>query len=452
MSKVEKSFSRLANQTIFDPIMNIPETNLPRVVIVGGGFGGLSVASSLKGAAVQVILFDRNNYHTFQPLLYQVASSGLEPDSIAFPIRKIFRKQKNFEFRMTEVQEIIAEKKIIVTNIGELKYDYLVLATGSQTGFFGLKNVEEQCMPMKTIPQALDLRSMILQNFEKAMLLTDSKEIEKLLNFVVVGGGPTGVELAGALAEMKLHVLPVDYPGLDASRMQIYLLEAGAILLSAFSEVSSASTFKFLSDLGVNVLLNTAVQDYDGEKVKTNTDNDLISSTMIWAAGVEGAAVKGIEGEALLRNKRLAVDEHNRVKGFENVFAIGDVAFMTTDKKFSKGHPMVAQVAIQQGDLLAKNIKNTLAQKSLKSFKYKDLGSMATIGRNKAVVELPFLKMQGIFAWFVWMFVHLMALVGWRNRAVTLVNWMWSYFNYDRGVRLIIRPFKKCATNLTNSR
>jgi NADH dehydrogenase len=423
--------------------MNIPKTNFPRVVIIGGGFGGLSLASSLKGASVQVVLLDRNNYHTFQPLLYQVASSGLEPDSIAFPIRKIFRNQKNIEFRMTEVFEISSERKTLITDIGELKYDYLVLATGSQTGFFGLKSVEQNSMAMKSIPQALDLRSLILQNFEKAMLSSDVQEIEKLLNFVVVGGGPTGVELAGSLAEMKTHVLPADYPGLDASKMQIHLLEAGSRLLPSLSEVSSVSTLKFLSTLGVKTLLNTAVQDYDGEKVKTNTGNDLISSTVIWAAGVEGAAVKGIEGEALLRNKRLAVDEFNRVKGYESIFAIGDVANMTTDERFPKGHPMVAQPAIQQGELLAKNLKSILTNKPLKPFKYKDLGSMATIGRNKAVVELPFMKLQGIIAWFVWMFVHLMALVGWRNRAVTLVNWMWSYFNYDRGVRLIIRPFKK---------
>ncbi len=423
--------------------MNIPETKLPRVVIVGGGFGGLRLASSLKKIQVQVVLIDRNNYHTFQPLLYQVASSGLEPDSIAFPIRKIFRNQINFEFRMTEVQEIISEKKTVLTSIGELKYDYLVIATGSQTGYFGLKNVEEKSMPMKTIPQALDLRSLILQNFEKAMLTKDVNESEKLLNFVVVGGGPTGVELAGALAEMKLHVLPADYPGLDSDRMNIHLLEAGTRLLPALSEVSSDSTLEFLSGLGVKVLLNTAVQDYDGELVKTNTNNDLISATVIWAAGVEGAMVKGIDGDVPLRNKRLTVDEFNRVKGYENVFAIGDVASQTNDERFTKGHPMVAQVAMQQGSLLAKNIKNILLQKPLKAFRYKDLGSMATIGRNKAVVELPFMKMQGILAWFVWMFVHLMALVGWRNRAVTLVNWMWSYFNYDRGVRLIIRPFKK---------
>jgi NADH dehydrogenase len=421
--------------------MNIAETNLPRVVIVGGGFGGLSLASSLKSAEVQVVLLDRNNYHTFQPLLYQVASSGLEPDSIAFPIRKIFRNQKNFEFRMTEVQEIISDRKTVLTGIGELKYDYLVLATGSQTSFFGLKSVEQNSVAMKSIPQALDLRSLILQNFERSMLTTDVLEIEKLLNFVVVGGGPTGVELAGSLAEMKTHVLPADYPGLDAGKMQIHLLEAGPRLLPALSETSSASTLNFLSDLGVKTLLNTAVKDYDGERVKTNTGTDLISSTVIWAAGVEGAAVKGIEGEALLRNKRLAVDEFNRVKSYSNIFAIGDVANMTNDERFSKGHPMVAQPAIQQGELLAKNLKNILTNKPLKPFRYKDLGSMATIGRNKAVVELPFMKMQGILAWFVWMFVHLMALVGWRNRAVTLVNWMWSYFNYDRGVRLIIRPF-----------
>lgn len=422
--------------------MNIPETNLPRIVIAGGGFGGLSVASALKDSAFQVVLIDRNNYHTFQPLLYQVASAGLEADSIAFPIRKIFKNQKNIFFRMADILEVVPETKMLVTNIGSVHYDYLVLATGSQTGFFGLTNVKQLAMAMKTIPQALDLRSLILQNFEKALLTTDFAERERLMNIVIVGGGPTGVEMAGALAELKLHILPKDYPDLDIRQMQIHLVESSPALLSAMSKSSSDSAYKFLAKLQVNIWLNTAVQDYDGELVKTNKGKNLPSSTLIWAAGVEGAAPFGINDAAILKNKRIIVDEFNRVVGRQNIFAIGDVAAMITETT-PNGHPMLAPVAMQQGELLAKNILRIHAAQKPKSFRYSDKGVMATIGKDKAVVELPFLKIHGFLAWYIWMFVHLMSLVGWRNRLVTLVNWMWSYFNYDRGVRLIIRPFKR---------
>lgn len=422
--------------------MNIPETNLKRVVIVGCGFGGLSLAKALKDVNVQVVLLDRNNYHTFQPLLYQVASAGLEADSIAYPIRKIFKGQKNIFFRMAEVNTVNAEKQEIETNIGTFSYDYLVIATGSQTGFFGLKNVQELSMTMKTVPQALNLRSLILQNFEKALLTENINDRKKLMNIVIAGGGPTGVELAGALAELKIHILPKDYPDLDIRQMQIHLVEAAPLLLGAMSKQSSEASFKYLEKLDVKIWVNTAVEDFDGSQVKLKGGKVIPSETLIWAAGVEGSPVKGIEGEALLRNKRLKVDEFSKVVGVENVFAIGDVASMNSDEN-PKGHPMLAQVAIQQGELLAKNISNLVKGKPLKSFKYHDKGTMATIGRNKAVVELPFLKMHGFLSWFIWMFVHLMSLVGFRNRVVTLVNWMWSYFNYDKGVRLIIRPFKR---------
>lgn len=422
--------------------MNIPETNLKRVVIVGCGFGGLSLAKALRNVNVQVVLLDRNNYHTFQPLLYQVASAGLEADSIAYPIRKIFKGQKNIFFRMAEVNTVNAEKQEIQTNIGTFSYDYLVIATGSQTGFFGLKNVQELSMTMKTVPQALNLRSLILQNFEKALLTENINDRKKLMNIVIAGGGPTGVELAGALAELKIHILPKDYPDLDIRQMQIHLVEAAPLLLGAMSQQSSEASFNYLEKLDVKIWLDTAVEDFDGNQVKLKGGKVIPSETLIWAAGVEGAPVKGIEGEALLPNKRLKVDEFNKVVSVENVFAIGDVASMNSEEN-PKGHPMLAQVAIQQGTLLAKNISNIIKNKPLKYFKYNDKGTMATIGRNKAVVELPFLKMHGFLSWFIWMFVHLMSLVGFRNRVVTLVNWMWSYFNYDKGVRLIIRPFKR---------
>lgn len=422
--------------------MNIPETHFPRIVIAGGGFGGLSVADALKDAPVQVVLIDRNNYHTFQPLLYQVASAGLEADSIAFPIRKIFKNRKNVFFRMAEILEVVTESKMLVTNIGSIHYDYLVLATGSQTGFFGLTNVKQLAMPMKSIPQALDLRSLMLQNFEKALLTTKFEERERLMNIVIVGGGPTGVEMAGALAELKLHILPQDYPDLDIRQMQIHLIEAAPRLLVSMSESSSTSAYKFLAKLGVNLWLNTTVENYDGQEVKTNKTRKLSTATLIWAAGVEGSAPFGIKAEAIMKNKRIIVDEFNRVSGHENIFAIGDVAAMK-QKNYPNGHPMLAPVAMQQGALLAENILRTLQGKELKPFRYRDKGTMATVGRNKAVVELPFLKIQGFLAWYIWMFVHLMSLVGWRNRLVTLVNWMWSYFNYDRGVRLIIRPFNR---------
>lgn len=422
--------------------MNIPETNLPRIVIVGCGFAGLSLAKELKAANVQVVLLDRNNYHTFQPLLYQVASAGLEADSIAYPIRKIFKNQQNLFYRMAEVNSVNPEMKTIETNIGSFNYDYLVIATGSQTGFFGLKNVQELSMTMKSIPQALNLRSLILQNFENALLTDKYKERERLMNIVIAGGGPTGVELAGALAELKIHILPKDYPDLDIRQMQIHLVEAAPLLLGAMSAKSAEAAFKYLSKLDVKIWLNTAVEDYDGKSVKLKGGKSIPSETLIWAAGVEGAPINGITGDSLLRNKRLHVDEFNKLVGLQNIFAIGDVASMNSDIN-PKGHPMLAQVAIQQGELLALNISNLIKGKKLKSFNYNDKGTMATIGRNKAVVELPFLKMQGFLAWFIWMFVHLMSLVGFRNRAVTLINWMWGYFNYDRGVRLIIRPFIK---------
>jgi len=423
--------------------MNIPKTSFPRVVIVGGGFAGIMLAKNLKNQELQVVLIDKNNYHTFQPLLYQVATGGLEPDSIAFPIRKVIKDIPNFYFRLAEVSEIDTNKRKIITNIGKLKYDYLVIATGSKTNYFGNTKIEKFSMAMKSVPQSLNLRSLILENFEDALLTSNLEERNALMNFVIVGGGPTGVELAGALAEMKKGILPKDYPDLDIRQMQINIVQGGNRLLNTMSEIASEKAEDFLIHLGVNIYKNVHVVDYDGYKVDTNTDLNFEAATVIWAAGVKGATVNGLQNECIIeRAERIKVDEFNKVKGFKNVFAIGDVACMSTNQ-YPKGHPMMAQPAIQQGKHLANNIIAEITNKPLKPFVYKDKGAMATIGRNKAVVDLKKIRFQGVFAWFVWMFVHLFSLIGFRNRAVVFLNWVYNYIRFDRETRLIIRPFKK---------
>lgn len=423
--------------------MNIPNSNFPRIVIVGGGFAGINLAKTLANKEVQVVLLDKHNYHTFQPLLYQVSSSGLEPDSIAYPFRKIINNHKQSFFRLTEVQNIDAEQKIIKTSIGNLTYDYLVLATGTKTNYFGNQKIETHSMPMKEVAQALDIRSLILQNFEKAAITINDDERQALLNFVIVGAGPTGVELAGAIAELKNNILPKDYKDLDASMMQIYLLEGGEKVLPPMSEHASKKATSFLKALGVNVHCNTQVKDYDGKIVTTNTDLILNTETLIWAAGVTGNPVHGIKAEVLQeRSNRYKVNQYNQVEGLDAVFALGDIALMETEA-FPKGHPQVAQPAIQQGKLLGKNLLKLIAGKSMEAFVYKDKGSMATIGRNKAVVDLKHYKFSGFFAWFIWMFVHLMSLVGFRNRVIIFFNWTYNYINFDKAARLIIRPFHK---------
>ncbi len=423
--------------------MNIPQSSLPRVVIIGGGFAGINLAKTLANKQVQVVLIDKRNYHTFQPLLYQVSSAGLEPDSIAYPLRKIIKKHKNTFFRLAEVHSINDETNEINTNIGTIGFDYLVIATGTKTNFFGNTSIETHSMPMKKVPQALNIRSLILQNFEQAAI-TDDKEARKaLLNFVIVGGGPTGVELAGAIAELKNHILPRDYRDLIPGDMQIYLLEGGERVLPSMSEHASKKAARFLNQLGVLVHCNTFVKAYDGKKVTTNLSLELQSETLIWAAGVTGAPVAGLKAQALIdRANRYRVNAFNQVEGYGHIFALGDIALMET-KDYPKGHPQVAQPAIQQGELLGKNLMRLLKGKTLKKFKYKDKGSMATVGRNKAVVDLKHYKFAGFFAWFIWMFVHLMALVGFRNRVIVFFNWSYNYINFDKAARLIIRPFKK---------
>lgn len=418
--------------------MNIPDIDLPRIVVIGCGFAGLKFSKKIDSKKYQVVLLDKNNYHTFQPLLYQVASSGLEPDSIVYPIRKIFKGKSNFYFRLAETTSINTDKKQVETNIGPISYDYLVIATGATSNFFGMDNIEKYSMSMKNLIDALDLRSLIIQNFENALNTSDLDERERLMNFVIVGAGPTGIELAGALAELKAHVLPNDYPDLDIRRMQIHIVEANDRVLGAMSSHASEKSEKYLKSRDIHIWLNTFVKDYDGKTVLTSKKN-FQSNTLIWAAGIKGQSPHGISLKKT-KDHRIIVDEFNAVKGFEDVYSIGDVASVQTESS-PKGHAMLASVATQQGDQLAINLNRKADNKGMKAFKYQDKGTMATIGRNKAVVDLSFIKFGGFAGWFIWMFVHLMLLVDFRSRLVVFINWVWSYINYDKGTRLIVRKY-----------
>ena len=419
--------------------LNIPNTNQKKVIIIGAGFGGLQLAQKLADDEdFQVILIDKNNYHQFQPLFYQVATAGLEPSAISFPLRLAFHNDANIHVRVAQVTKIISEQNIIITDLGELNYDYLVLAIGADTNFFGNKNIEERALPMKSVGEALGLRNRLLESFEKALVSDNQDDRVGLMNVVVVGGGPTGVEISGTLAEMKKHVLPKDYPELDFDLMQINIIESGGELLGPMSENAQRKSKDYLEQLGVNVRLNCRVTDFDGKYVYLNDGTTIRTNNLVWAAGVKANGVEGINPEVLVRGGRMKVNRFNQIEGYENVFAVGDVAFMT-EEKYPNGHPQVAQPAMQQGKLLAKNLKNLLRGNPLKKFVYKDLGSMATVGRNLAVVDLPFWRFQGFFAWLTWMFVHLMSIVGVKNRVLIFINWLWNYVTYDQSLRLIIR-------------
>lgn len=429
---------------------NIPDSPYPRVVIVGGGFGGMNVANKLRKAKVQLVLLDRNNHHTFQPLLYQVATSGLEAGSIAYPLRKVIRS-KNYHFRMAEVEQIFPAENKIKTDLGDISYDYLVLATGSKTNYFGMKDLETNALPLKTVSQAIDMRHIILSNFENMLCAEDSGERQRLMNFAIAGGGPTGVELAGALSELRKKVLPKDYPELDFSKMRIMILDPGTRVLASMSEEASKFAQKYLEDFGVELKFGSGVKSYDGQNAVLSTGEILPTSTLIWAAGVTSDIPEGLDKMVIAKGNRILVDEYNRVKDHKNIFAIGDIAQHETPEE-PRGLPMLAPVAIQQGRHLAKNIKHIIAKEEIVPFKYFDKGSMATVGRMKAVVDMTKkIHFGGFFAWVAWLFVHLFYLIGFRNKLMVFTDWVWNYFTFDRRVRLIIRPVVKKQHTTTST-
>lgn len=421
-------------------ISNIPPTNHKRVVIIGGGFAGLRLARDLRCTPFQIVLLDRNNYHQFQPLLYQVATAGLNPGSIAFPFRKDFRHTRDFHFRMTEVKRIFPEENRLETTIGDISYDYLVIATGTDTNYYGMENIRQQAIPMKSVAEAATLRNMLLSRFEKA-LTAEPEEQQRLLNIAVVGGGATGVEISGALSEMKRYILEKDYPDLNPGVLHIYLIEGGGKLLANMSEEASAKSREFLSRMGVKVLLNTKVTDYREGNLWFENGESLPTETLIWVSGVGAVHPEGLPREVIGKGGRILTDEFNRVNGQLNIFAIGDVC-LQTDSRYPHGHPQVAQVAIQQGKLLARNLERLRCQQLPRAFSYRDLGTLATVGRNKAVADLPHFKTQGFLAWLLWLTVHLRSILGVRNKMEVLLNWMWNYFTYDQAIRLIFTPGK----------
>ncbi|MGV3527444.1 MAG: NAD(P)/FAD-dependent oxidoreductase [Flavisolibacter sp.] len=409
-----------------------------RVVIAGAGFAGLTLARKLKNSNFQVVLLDKNNYHQFQPLLYQVATAGLEPSSISFPLRKIFQQQKNLFIRIATIHSVDLEQKFVCTNIGTLNYDYLVLAQGAETNFYGMDDLQQHAYAMKSVSEALLLRNTLLQHYEQALTAKSEAEREALLNIVIVGGGPTGVELAGAIAEMKNKILPRDYAELNFAKMKVYLVEAAPQLLGGMSAVSQKRVKNYLGKLKVNVLAGTSVQEYDGNTAQLSNGRNIHTHCLVWAAGVRGNILKGLP-KVLVQGGRVLVDDFNRLQGHQDVFAIGDVALMRSGDR-PKGHPQVAPAAIQQASLLAKNLQRLEAEKSLLPFRYRDKGAMATVGRHLAVAEAAGIKLKGATAWFAWMLVHLMSIIGIKNRLLILLNWTWQYFTYDQSLRLIIKP------------
>jgi NADH:ubiquinone reductase (H+-translocating) len=418
--------------------LNIPDTQQKRILIAGSGFAGLKLATKLADSEFQIVLIDKNNFHQFQPLFYQVATAGLEPSAISFPLRKIFQHSKNVFIRVTEITGLNPDKKELITSLGTVNYDILVLAMGVDTNFFGMDRIARYAIPMKSVSEALSLRNKILQNFEDALIETDAIRQKSLLTIVVVGGGPTGVEVSGTLAEMKRYILPKDYPELDFNIMKIYLLEAGTRILAGMNEKSANQAEKYLQKLGVKVLCNAQVSDYDGEKVSIQNSIQIPAKTLVWAAGVSGNKTEGLNPDLYTSSNRIKVNAFSQVEGFDAIYAIGDNALMT-ESSYPNGHPQMAQPAIQQAKLLARNLKRQAKNKKMIPYHYFNKGTMATIGRNLAVVELPFLRFYGFFAWLTWMFVHLMAIVGVKNRVLVFINWFWNYVTYDQSLRLIIK-------------
>lgn len=420
-------------------MLNIPDSGRKRVVIVGCGFGGLTIAKKLKDSGYQVVIIDKHNYHQFPPLFYQVASAGLDESSILFPLRKIFQNYKDFHIRKAEVKSIDPVSKKLVTSGGTIRFDFLVLAHGATNSYFGSVQMQKHSKAMKTIAEVIDLRNSLLMNFENALIVNDEAEREKRLNIVIIGGGPSGVEIAGALAEMNKHIIPKDYPELRTNKPRIFLIEAADRLLNMMSPRSSLKAREFLERSGVKVLTRTKAVGCDEDTVYIDSGNNIKTKMIIWTAGIKGNSIGGLDNEIYTRNRRIIVDRFARIKGHGDIFAIGDIACMS-EGKYTNGHPQVAQVAIQQADLLAGNLKRKLAGKPEKEFRYRDLGTMATIGRHLAVVELPFVHFHGIFGWYVWMFIHLMSIVGVRNKMIIFFNWAWKYITWDQSTRLILRP------------
>ncbi|MEO6732683.1 MAG: NAD(P)/FAD-dependent oxidoreductase [Ferruginibacter sp.] len=417
-----------------------------KLLIIGGGFGGLKLARKLSNRpGIDITLLDRFNYHQFQPLFYQVATAGLDASNISFPLRKVFQKSRNIHFRMAEVLQIVSEKNTVVTDIGEFYYDVLVIATGADTNFFGNQNMTDHAFPMKSTVEAIQLRHRLIHNFEDALNAKSEAELLKLMTIVIVGGGPTGVELSGAIADMKKYQLPKDYPELDFKKMKIFLLEGSPKTLGNMSEKSAEQSLRYLDKLGVTVLTNTILKDFDGQKAMLQNGETIDTSLVIWAAGIKGNVPAGIDKELIARGNRIIVDRHCLVKSFSNIYAIGDVAYMA-EPAWPNGHPQVAPVAMQQADMLAHNLRRIemkSGDEQLQEFVYKDSGSMATVGRNLAVVDMPKPKLHfgGFLAWMIWMGLHLMLILGVKNRFFVFTNWLYNYFTYDQNLRLIFKVF-----------
>ncbi len=429
-------------------MLNIQKSEKKRIVIAGCGFAGLTLAKNLRNKGYQVVILDKHNYHQFPPLFYQVASAGLEESSILFPLRKIFQSYKDYHIRKVEIREIDSTNNQLITSSGNIVYDHLVLAHGATNSYFGSVHMQKYSRGMKTIAEVLDLRNSLLMNFENALTATTSDEREMLLNIVIIGGGPSGVEIAGALAEMNKYVLPKDYPEFKEIKAKIFLIEALGRVLSSMSPKSSEKASLFLEEMGVTVVTNTKVTDCNEKSVFLDSGKTINTGMIIWTAGITGNKIGGLTADCFTRNGRIKVGRDSRVTGYSNIFALGDISLMS-EEKYPGGHPQVAQAAIQQAKVLAENFHRMSKGLSLIEFRYKDLGIMATVGRNLAVVELPYIRFQGFFAWFVWMFIHLMSIIGVKNKLMIFMNWAWKYFTYDQSTRLIVRP-KGCADISSN--
>ena len=419
---------------------SLPPRELPRVVIIGGGFAGIELVQKLRKCPVETVMLDKNNYHTFIPLLYQVATAGLSPGDISSPLREFLQDDDHFHFRLAEVLEVDQQEQVVKTDLGNLKYDYLVIGTGSKTNFFGNHKIEQQALKLREVKDALALRTQLINNFEKALFANDEEELSQYMNIVIVGGGPTGVELAGAIGELRDHILPKDYPELDFSQMKIYLVEGSGKVLNTMSDFASRKARTYLESFGVEVLMEKRVTDFKEGRVVLNDDAEIPSRCLIWAAGVVGNVPEGF-GEGSLERGRLKVNDYHEVAGTQNIYAIGDVAIQYVEG-WDQGLPMLAPVAIQQARHLGKNLKRRLAGKERTAFKYFDKGSMATVGRNHAVVDAKGLSFGGFFGWFVWMFIHLISIMGFRRKFMVFMGWVWNYISYNRGNRLIIVPNK----------